>query len=106
MDFLPKKTDNESMLAPTLIGIFALLVAAVVVGAAVRRHRRESGMETTWSGIKEAFTAESILNVREESAYVNAPGPLDTDLRVGDLLAEAETGSGYIEPRDILARKP
>lgn len=92
------------MLAASIIGILALVIAVCVVVIAVRRHQRETGFETTWRDVKEAFTSDSVLHVREETAMLSQPGALESDLRVSDLLGDfAEEGSGYVEPRDLLA---
>lgn len=92
------------MLAASLIAILALAIAVCVVVAAVRRHQTETGFETTWRDIKEAFTSDSVLHVREETAMLSQPAALESDLRVSDLLEDfAEEGSGYVEPRDLLA---
>src|SRR5699024_5454005 len=92
------------MLAASIIGIAALAIAVCVVVVAIRRHERDSALERTWRDVKVAFTSYSVLHVREEAAMLSQPGALESDLRVSDLLGDfAEEGSGYVEPRDLLA---
>src|SRR5699024_12350979 len=98
------ETAIGGMLAAPLIGSLALAIAVCVVVVAVRRHHRETGFETTWRDVKQAFPSDSVLHVREEAAMLSQPGALESDLRVSDLLGDfAEEGSGYVEPRDLLA---
>ncbi len=89
------------MFVASLIGILALAAAVAIVVVAVRKHQSETGIDTNWSDVKDAFTADSIRGVRQEIALLSAPDRFETDMRVGDLFEEAEEGSGYLEPRDI-----
>ncbi|HLS01919.1 MAG TPA: hypothetical protein VK054_08075 [Beutenbergiaceae bacterium] len=96
------------MLVALVIGLLALLTAVVVVFAAVRRHQHESGDHDSsstlrWADAKEAFTSGSLREVRHEAALLSQSKKLDSDVGVGEIFTLSEEGSGYVEPRDIIA---
>lgn len=94
------------MLSVYLIGVLALAAAICVAVVVVRRRQRETGTVSTWSDVKQAFHATSIADVRQESAMLADPRAHESDVGVADLLTDlAEDGSGYLEPRDLLASR-
>lgn len=97
----------EDMITAIGIGVIAIVLAVVVVVTAGRRRQAEVGTHTTWSGVRRAFGADVLSGLREESAALGEREAQDTDVRVGEMLTDlAEDGSGYLQPRDLLAPRP
>lgn len=96
------------MLVAGIFGFLALLTAIVVVAAAIRRHQRETGVETSWrslkwNDVKGAFSSGSLREVRHDVALLSESKKLDSDLGVDEIFSLSEEGSGYVQPRDIIA---
>lgn len=95
--------DHRDMFVSILIAFFAICAAVVIIGAALQRHRDEESTVTTWQDVKEAFAGHPIRGVRDEVQQISDPNVLESDMRLSELLAQAQDGTGYVEPHDILS---
>lgn len=94
------------MFTAIFIGLLAVGLAVFIVVTATRRHQREAGVSTSWGDVREAFSSDSMKDVRRESTMLADSNLRESDLLVGDLFTDAgEDGAGYISPRDLLASR-